>query len=98
MVRNESDPYKQLWAETPSEEVRLKQYRFVDEGPTVLVMLDLNEHLPIGDDASAAVAEQRRARIVQPMTFTKVEEIYFSDQDYYHISVDSPVSCLNPVN
>jgi len=56
VARNELDPYKQLWAERPSEEVRLKQYRFVDEGPTVLVMLDLNDHLPIGHDASAAVA------------------------------------------
>lgn len=56
LARNELDPYKQLWAERPSEEVRLKQYRFVDEGPTVLVMLDLNDHLPIGHDASAAVA------------------------------------------
>lgn len=62
-ARNESDPYKQLWAETPSEEVRLKQYRFVDEGPTVLVMLDLNEHLPIGDDASAAVTSLRQFRV-----------------------------------
>lgn len=49
------DPFKQLWAEA-AEEVRLKQYSFMDEGPTVLVMLDLNEHLPIGNDASAAVA------------------------------------------
>lgn len=47
------DPYKKLWAEQ-AEEVRLKQYSFMDEGPTVLVMLDLNEHLPIGNDASAA--------------------------------------------
>jgi len=62
-ARNELDPYKQLWAERPSEEVRLKQYRFVDEGPTVLVMLDLNDHLPIGHDASAAVTSLRQFRV-----------------------------------
>jgi len=60
--KKEMDPFKQLWAEA-AEEVRLKQYSFMDEGPTVLVMLDLNEHLPIGNDASAAVTSLRQFRV-----------------------------------
>ena len=51
--QQEGDLFKQLWAEE-AEEVRLKQYSFMDEGPTVLVLLDLNEHLPLEQASSAA--------------------------------------------
>eukprot|EP00441_Pelagodinium_beii_P016230 CAMPEP_0197655602 /NCGR_PEP_ID=MMETSP1338-20131121/39553_1 /TAXON_ID=43686 ORGANISM="Pelagodinium beii, Strain RCC1491" /NCGR_SAMPLE_ID=MMETSP1338 /ASSEMBLY_ACC=CAM_ASM_000754 /LENGTH=499 /DNA_ID=CAMNT_0043231279 /DNA_START=38 /DNA_END=1537 /DNA_ORIENTATION=- len=58
-----SDPVKELWAAEPAEEVNLKSYHFMDEGPTVLVMLDLNEHLGIGEEASAAVDSLRQFRV-----------------------------------
>ncbi|CAJ1360725.1 unnamed protein product [Effrenium voratum] len=57
-----TDEVKQLWAEE-AEEVRLKEYRFLDEGPTVLVMLDLNDHLQMGEDASALVSSLRQFRV-----------------------------------
>ena len=52
-AQQEGDLFKQLWAEE-AEEVRLKQYSFMDEGPTVLVLLDLNEHLPLDQASEAA--------------------------------------------
>lgn len=54
---NEAPPNapKALWAATQVEEKRLSEYRFVDEGPTVLLVLDLNDHLGIGVEASNAV-------------------------------------------
>ncbi|CAK9031117.1 Hypothetical protein SCF082_LOCUS19504 [Durusdinium trenchii] len=55
------DALKQLWEEE-AEEIRLKQYSFLDEGPTVLVMLDLNEHLPM-ENASTAVTSLRQFRV-----------------------------------
>ncbi|CAE7235075.1 unnamed protein product [Symbiodinium sp. CCMP2592] len=58
-----ADASKQLWAEEPAEEVILKEYRFMDEGPTVLVMLDLNEHTGLGTEASESVTSLRQFRV-----------------------------------
>eukprot|EP00930_Biecheleria_cincta_P047863 TRINITY_DN33258_c0_g1_i1.p1 TRINITY_DN33258_c0_g1~~TRINITY_DN33258_c0_g1_i1.p1 ORF type:complete len:515 (+),score=115.99 TRINITY_DN33258_c0_g1_i1:34-1578(+) len=49
------DPVKELWTAQPSEERQLTEYHFSDEGPTILLMLDLNQHLGIGEEASAVV-------------------------------------------
>jgi len=57
------DAFKELWSEEPAEERRLKQYSYVDEGPTVMLILDLNEHLGIGQEASAAVESLRQFRV-----------------------------------
>jgi len=57
------DTIKELWAATPAEEKRMKEYHFMDEGPTVLVMLDLNTHLGIGEEASASVESLRQFKV-----------------------------------
>lgn len=57
------DVVKELWAAEPKEEKRLKEYSYTDEGPTVLVILDLNEHLGIGPEASTAVDSLRQFRV-----------------------------------
>jgi len=54
---------KDLWKEGPSEVRQLKEYQFLDEGPTVLVILDLNEHLGIGPEASTLVQTMRQFRV-----------------------------------
>lgn len=54
---------KALWAAANVEERRLKEYRFVDEGPTVLLSLDLNDHLGIGEEASNAVESLSQFRV-----------------------------------
>jgi hypothetical protein len=46
---------KQLWATHPDEERRFSEYRFADEGSIVSLILDLNDHLGIGTEASTAV-------------------------------------------
>lgn len=58
-----TDVVRELWAATPKEERRLKQYSFADEGSTVVLILDLNEHLGIGDEASAQVESLRQFRV-----------------------------------
>eukprot|EP00933_Yihiella_yeosuensis_P044790 TRINITY_DN40063_c0_g1_i1.p1 TRINITY_DN40063_c0_g1~~TRINITY_DN40063_c0_g1_i1.p1 ORF type:complete len:560 (+),score=134.30 TRINITY_DN40063_c0_g1_i1:75-1682(+) len=57
------DAVRELWASEPAEERRLKQYSFMDEGPTVLLLLELNEHLGIGTEASAAVESLRQFKV-----------------------------------
>lgn len=54
---------KELWAMQPAKEVRLKEYRYTDEGPTVSVILELNEHLGIGAEASEIVKELQQFRV-----------------------------------
>jgi hypothetical protein len=54
---------KALWAVGAAVERRLKRYSYADEGPTVLVILDLNEHLGLGEEASAAVISLRQFRV-----------------------------------
>merc|ERR1712013_291763 len=58
-----NDTARELWAATPQEERRLKQYHFADEGPTVLLILDLNEHLGIGTEASAHLESLQQFRV-----------------------------------
>lgn len=53
-----------LWAAQPDEERRLKVYNFSDEGPTVSLILDLNEHLGIGSVASEAISSLRQFKVV----------------------------------
>eukprot|EP00927_Polykrikos_kofoidii_P019016 TRINITY_DN18862_c0_g1_i1.p1 TRINITY_DN18862_c0_g1~~TRINITY_DN18862_c0_g1_i1.p1 ORF type:complete len:486 (-),score=92.44 TRINITY_DN18862_c0_g1_i1:181-1638(-) len=54
---------KELWAGA-AEEHRLKRYRYTDEGATVLVILDLNEHLGLGEEASSLVESLRQFRVL----------------------------------
>jgi len=58
-----TDEVRELWAATPKEQRRVKQYHFSDEGPTVLLVLDLNEHLGIGAEASAHVQSLQQFRV-----------------------------------
>lgn len=57
------DAVRELWSSQPSEEKRLKQYSYMDEGPTVLLILELNDHLGIGAEASAAVESLRQFKV-----------------------------------
>lgn len=57
-----NDP-KALWEATFVEEKQLSHYRFVDEGATVLLMLDLNDHLGIGEEASSSVHSLKQFRV-----------------------------------
>jgi len=52
-----------LWAASVDEERRLVEYRYADEGPTVLLILELNEHLGLGEGASALVVSLRQFRV-----------------------------------
>jgi len=54
---------KELWAERPMETRRLKEYRYADEGSTVSIILELNEHLGIGAEASEAVQALQQFRV-----------------------------------
>jgi hypothetical protein len=54
---------KALWAATPTEQRRLKEYGFTDEGSTVSLLLDLNDHLGIGTEASDAVSSLQQFRV-----------------------------------
>jgi hypothetical protein len=54
---------KALWAATPAEERRLKEYGFTDEGSTVSLLLDLNDHLGIGTEASDAVSSLKQFKV-----------------------------------
>lgn len=56
------DP-KALWAAIPTEERSLSEYRFIDEGATVSLHLDLNDHLGIGAEASNAVISLAQFRV-----------------------------------
>merc|ERR1712039_148961 len=56
---------KELWAAVPQEEKQLKQYTFTDNGPTVLLMLDLNSHLGLeGTQGSDAVESLQQFRVI----------------------------------
>lgn len=57
------DEAARLWPLQPAKERHLSEYHFVDEGPTVKVILDLNEHLGIGAEASRAVTSLRQFRV-----------------------------------
>mmetsp|Transcript_43842 Transcript_43842/g.80067 ORF Transcript_43842/g.80067 Transcript_43842/m.80067 type:complete len:532 (+) Transcript_43842:77-1672(+) len=53
---------EELWK--GSAEVKtLKEYRFADEGPTVLLILELNEHLDLGPEASTLVTSLEQFRV-----------------------------------
>jgi len=54
---------KDLWAAKPDTERRLKEYRHEDAGPCVLLILDLNDHLGMGEDASACVESLQQFRV-----------------------------------
>jgi len=58
-----TDPVKELWTAQPSEERQLTEYHFTDEGPTLLLMLDLNQHLGIGEEASAVVESLQQFKV-----------------------------------
>jgi len=47
----------------PAETRSLREYGFVDEGPTVLLMLDLNSHLGLGADASSLVTSLKQFKV-----------------------------------
>lgn len=53
----------QLWAQSVGDPVRLKTYRFQDEGPTVLLTLDLNDHLGIGEEGSNLIDSLKQFRV-----------------------------------
>merc|ERR1711920_926188 len=52
-----------IWAVAAGDPVRLKCYRYEDEGPTVLLTLDLNDHLGIGEEASTLVDSIKQFRV-----------------------------------
>merc|ERR1711933_154331 len=54
---------KTLWAEETSDPIRLKSYRFTDEGPTVQLIIDLNDHLDLGEHASLLVDSLKQFRV-----------------------------------
>mmetsp|Transcript_25451 Transcript_25451/g.70975 ORF Transcript_25451/g.70975 Transcript_25451/m.70975 type:complete len:451 (+) Transcript_25451:74-1426(+) len=54
---------KRLWADSVVEEPQLRTYRYTDEGPIVLLILDLNDHLGLGDEASCLVDSLRQFRV-----------------------------------
>eukprot|EP00928_Gymnodinium_smaydae_P046712 TRINITY_DN31135_c0_g1_i1.p1 TRINITY_DN31135_c0_g1~~TRINITY_DN31135_c0_g1_i1.p1 ORF type:complete len:462 (+),score=107.85 TRINITY_DN31135_c0_g1_i1:75-1460(+) len=54
---------KELWAADAGDETRLKRYRHNDEGPTVLLTLELNDHLEIGEQASFLVESLQQFRV-----------------------------------
>lgn len=53
----------ELWAVPAPEERRITEYSFADEGSTVLLMVELNEHLGIGEAASALISSLRQFRV-----------------------------------
>lgn len=57
------DEIAQLWQAVPLEKRNLKLYSYTDEDQTVSMILDLNEHLGIGPEASAAVTSLRQFKI-----------------------------------
>lgn len=59
-----SDTIKSLWQAVHVEEKCLKEYQFVDEGSIVRLTLDLNEHLGMGQEASAAVTSLQQFRVM----------------------------------
>merc|ERR1712039_414110 len=65
---------KQLWAAIAEEERQLKQYTYVDEGPTVLVRLDLNSQLGLeGTEGSEAVQSLQQFRVKCGVTSIDVQ-------------------------
>jgi len=54
---------KALWAANVGDSKRLKSYRFSDEGATVLLILDLNDHLGIGDEASELIDSLKQFKV-----------------------------------
>lgn len=52
-----------LWAGPPQEERRVLQYQFADEGSTVLLLVELNDHLGIGEAASALTSSLWQFRV-----------------------------------
>lgn len=57
------EPAKALWRDAPSEERRITEYLFSDEGPCVHVVVNMNEHLGLGPDASKAVESLQQFRV-----------------------------------
>jgi len=57
-----NDP-KALWEATFVEEKQFAHYRFADEGATVLLTIDLNDHLGIGEEASSSVHSLKQFRV-----------------------------------
>mmetsp|Transcript_52755 Transcript_52755/g.123384 ORF Transcript_52755/g.123384 Transcript_52755/m.123384 type:complete len:518 (+) Transcript_52755:77-1630(+) len=54
--------FEELWKRT-AEAKTIKEYRFADEGATVLFMLELNEHLDLGPDASPLVGSLKQFKV-----------------------------------
>jgi len=61
-----------LWKAKPSEERVVSEYLYVDEGPSVIVMVELNEHLGIGGDASSYVESLQQFRVRCEPLFVEV--------------------------
>jgi len=59
----EVDSAKALWQATPKVEKWITEYSYADEGQTVLLILDLNTHLGIGQEASDVVDSLRHFRV-----------------------------------
>mmetsp|Transcript_892 Transcript_892/g.1682 ORF Transcript_892/g.1682 Transcript_892/m.1682 type:complete len:447 (+) Transcript_892:108-1448(+) len=60
---SEADHAKALWQMTPKVEKWITEYSFADEGQTVLLILDLNTHLGIGQEASLVIDSLRHFRV-----------------------------------
>eukprot|EP00929_Paragymnodinium_shiwhaense_P009712 TRINITY_DN11398_c0_g1_i1.p1 TRINITY_DN11398_c0_g1~~TRINITY_DN11398_c0_g1_i1.p1 ORF type:complete len:508 (+),score=122.49 TRINITY_DN11398_c0_g1_i1:91-1524(+) len=54
---------KELWGADIGEETALHKYRYTDEGSTVVLTIDLNDHLGLGDEASAMVDSLRQFKV-----------------------------------
>jgi hypothetical protein len=59
----EADNARALWQVTPKLDKWITEYSYADEGQTVLLMLDLNTHLGIGQEASLLVDSLRHFRV-----------------------------------
>jgi len=58
-----ADSARALWQVTPKHEKWITEYSYADEGQTVLLILDLNTHLGIGQEASLVVDSLRQFRV-----------------------------------
>lgn len=54
---------RQLWAADVAEEAPLNKYRYTDDGATASLILDLNDHLGLGDEASTLVDSLRQFKV-----------------------------------
>lgn len=61
--REDANDPKRMWAATPDETHRLTEYWFSDEGPTVLLIVNLREHVGLDGDAVGAVASLQQFRV-----------------------------------